>query len=132
MSLGDIRYVGKADGQSGLRKRIWGCHLNPNYLEKRHSKSQPKDDFQRSCKVLNGKGEICVDKSVLRRRIGRELKLAPGQAIDYILKNLAVSWVTFPPHVGDIPQIERELIRELNPRWNESGAKRDSEFQTDE
>lgn len=28
-----IKYVGSAVGINGLRKRIWGQHLNPNYLE---------------------------------------------------------------------------------------------------
>jgi len=44
---GEILYVGKASGRAGLRKRIWGQHLNPKYVETRESKFQPADDFQR-------------------------------------------------------------------------------------
>jgi hypothetical protein len=120
-STGEIFYIGKATGKTGLRKRIWGQHLNPNYLESRTAKFREEDAFQKSCGVLLA-GKVCVDKSVFRRSLGRRFQLAPGQAtVDYIRENLTVAWLTSDDLVGEIPRWEKDLIRELNPTLNVSG-----------
>ncbi len=122
---GDVLYVGKATGRAGLRRRIWGQHLNPKYVETRLAKFRPADEFQRSCGVMVA-GKVCVDKSVFRRSIGRRFRLAPGEdTVRYIKQNLAVAWLT-ADLVGDVQKCELELIRELKPALNVSGAEKAS------
>ena len=122
-SSGDVLYVGKASNRGGLRGRIWSQHLNPTYLESRETKFRTlADDFQRGCNVLRS-GNVCVDKSVFRRSIGRKFRLAPGEGtVRYIREHLSVAWVIFVPDlVREIPRFERELIRELKPSLNVAG-----------
>jgi hypothetical protein len=64
-------YVGKAAGSKGLRHRIWAQHLNPIYLEGRIEKITAADSFQLGCAVVL-RGQPRIDKSVLRRNIGRQ------------------------------------------------------------
>jgi hypothetical protein len=118
---GEVVYVGKATGKGGLRRRIGRQHLSATYLETRPEKFRTEDDFQRGCGFLKN-GKVCVDKSVFRRSIGRSQKLAPGApTVQYIRDNLDVAWLT-EDLIGDAPQAERDLIRELAPKLNVSGA----------
>ena len=117
----EVFYVGKATGRGGLRRRVGGQHLNPKYVETRPERFRPKDEYQRSCAVSVG-GKVCVDKSVLRRSLGRLFRIAPGKAsVQYILDTLAVAWIT-AEHISDIPKCEAELIRELKPKLNVCGV----------
>jgi hypothetical protein len=120
---GEVLYVGKATGRGGLRRRICSQHLNPKYLESRPEKLRAADEFQQSCGMRVG-GNVCVDKSVFRRSLGRRFRLAPGAGtVQYIRDNLALAWLT-ADLIGDVPKRERELIRELNPSLNVSGVSR--------
>jgi hypothetical protein len=108
-------YVGAASGR-GLRHRIWAQHLNANYLEGRAQKINQADFFQLGCAVV-ARGRPCIDKSVFRRNIGRQERIAPGQGtVDYIRQCFEVAWVLLPR--SEIIMLERELIARFGAKWN--------------
>jgi hypothetical protein len=122
---GKMVYIGRATGKSGLRRRI-RQHLNPKYLERRASKSYRADAFQRSCAVLIDGRPAAIDKSMLRKKIGRHHRLAPGQStVDYILDKLEISWLVLPNETDDqIHACEAALIRTWCPQFNGGSPKR--------
>ena len=119
-------YVGKAFGSSGLRRRIWGQHLSPSYLERREAKFRSQDTAQIQCSQELGRP--CVEKSVLRRSLACLYGFVPGeQTVEYMRENLLVSWfIVTPESTISVPDLELEVIRVLSPQLNVAGKKRDA------
>lgn len=106
-------YIGSATGKTGLYGRIHSQHLNSNYLETRISRSNIKDEFQISCqktkKNKSGTDVVCIDKSSLRKAIGRNHKVSPGEdTVAYINDNFKILYVTL-----ESADFELELTGEL-------------------
>ena len=134
--LNEPVYIGSATGKSGLYGRIHSQHLNPNYLETRISKSNTKDKFQLSCKKTkkdkNGKEVVCIDKSSLRKAIGRAHKIPPGDdTVSYIINNFNIFYITsensdfevklngmfkifVDQFIGDIVDSDTSLIQQIS------------------
>lgn len=118
---GEVVYVGVGVGKSGLYNRICNQHLNPRYLEFRQDKLTTDDGFQLEHavrqSVTDGIGSG-IDKSSLRRAIGRSLKLMPGEeTCQYILDNLQLKILTIENEVA-AKELARALIKEHRPRYN--------------
>jgi hypothetical protein len=62
-------------------------------------------------------GQPRIDKSVLRRNIGRRECIGPGQpTVDYIRERFEVAWVVTPQ--SKIAMLERGLIARLAAEWD--------------
>lgn len=69
---GHVVYVGKATGPGGLRHRIWGQRLNPNYLETRSELFNPKDAFHLENPVFRN-GKVCIEGESEHRKLAMTL-----------------------------------------------------------
>jgi hypothetical protein len=124
-------YIGSATGKNGLYGRIHTQHLNNIYTETRFSKDSIIDAFQVSCTKFNKQNKQYIDKSSLRKAIGRTHKIAPGnETAQYIrehftfytlnpLKNeiftkQAVSLIqSIIPNIDNSPEVEKSVSTEL-------------------
>lgn len=114
-------YIGCALGRKGLYDRIVSQHFNCKYLESRKNKINERDLYQIT-DCLNKNNKICIDKSVLRKNIGRLHKLGAGiETTQFILDNFYLSYITMDElniDKKEIKQLEKELIELYSPIYN--------------
>lgn len=112
-------YIGSATGRKGLKARIHEGHLKKSYLNNVFSKSSTLDQYQISLDVRNSNNKQVIDKSRLRLSVGREYKLAPGEAtVDYIKSNFDI--YTYVPDFNE--EFDKEaikLLRTITPEVTE-------------
>jgi hypothetical protein len=119
----EVVYIGAAAGELGLNHRIIKQHMNTRYLESKETKqSLIKDQFQWSCPIIkqakDGTEKKWIDKSALRKSVGRELCLKPGEeTVNYIKKNLYLKVFELRGK-KTLDALEKSLIEEYNPRFN--------------
>ena len=118
----EIVYIGIALGKNGLRHRICGQHLNPEYLEFRKEKHNSKDIFQLEHAIVkmrsNNQIKKGIDKSSFRKSIGRKLSIEPGVGTcNYILENLKLKVLTHEDAVF-VKELEKNLISSIQPVFN--------------
>ncbi|MCB2358668.1 hypothetical protein [Clostridium estertheticum] len=119
----EIMYVGCAWGEQGLYGRIIKKHLNENYLEYREEKHiKGKDDFQLK-NTINKNGKNYIDKSALRKNLGRILSLKPGyETVSYILTNFEFAYTILNKITKDeLLNLEKEVISLSSPIYNIQG-----------
>jgi len=72
--------------------------------------------FQLTCPV-EVRGERRIDKSVLRRNIGRRESIAPGEAtVNFIRARLEVAWAVL--QASEITHAERQLMSAFASRYD--------------
>lgn len=118
-----IVYIGIGIGTGGLKKRIVSQHLNAKYIEFRTEKHTHKDEYQLAHAIPrlsknNKTTRLGIDKSALRKAIGRRLDLKPGtETVDYILDNLYLK-VFETDDSKMIKALEIQLIKQFKPLFN--------------
>jgi hypothetical protein len=126
----EIVYIGSATGkEAGLYRRIIRQHLNPIYLEPRkHIHKESEDFFQLQNPVYTKKGEVAIDKSVLRKKVARAMQLQSGhESVNYLKRTFNVSFIILDDLTdAEILKLEKELINELEPKYNHRGIKKEN------
>lgn len=114
----EVVYIGSATGQKGLRGRICRQHLNPKYLEKRQGKWSKKDAFQIENKSYLA-GVQFIDKSMLRKKLGRFFEIPANQTKEFLWSNFKFFWFS-SPHLSneEVLSLEKKLIDRLRPVFN--------------
>jgi hypothetical protein len=117
----ELVYIGYGTGEKGLYNRIILQEYNPNYIEYRESVHCSKDFFQLSHSIIKKEGRILkkgIDKSALRKKIGRAYNVKPGkETIEYIMQNLYLKFYEIDD-IKQIKELKKNLIKEYNPKLN--------------
>ncbi|WP_281517287.1 hypothetical protein, partial [Vibrio parahaemolyticus] len=129
ISSQEIVYIGIAlNNRRGLKTRI-KLHLNPNALEYRVKKQSRKLDFFQLQHAIPRKSKktglttMGIDRSSLRKNIGRALLIKPGdETVKYITDNLTLE-VYECENKNLVRQMEKFFIDKYQPRFNIKGKK---------
>ncbi|MEZ9884634.1 hypothetical protein AB4374_12230 [Vibrio splendidus] len=108
-------YIGSATGKSGLYGRIHAQHVNESYTETRFSKTTKTDAFQVTCNMFNKQGKQYIDKSSLRKAIGRYHQIAPGKDTAQYIKDNLVFYVLNPSKNQQFKDMAIQLISSIIP-----------------
>lgn len=114
----EILYVGSATGKKGLRGRICGQHLNRKYVESRQERWSYLDSYQAGNPLLIA-GKLAIDKSTLRKKVGRKYRLYVHETTDFLIKNFFFYWCELISFNREkVLSIEKELILVTRPSLN--------------
>ena len=117
----ELVYIGYGTGKNGLYNRIISQEFNPNYIEYRESVHCSKDFFQLSNPIIKKEEGVLkkgIDKSALRKKIGRAYNVKPGkETIEYIMQNLYLKFCEIDD-IKQIKELKKNLKKEYKPKLN--------------
>ena len=95
--------------------RIHKQHLNDIYTETRFAKTTKVDAFQVSCLKFNKQNKQYIDKSSLRKSIGRVHQIAPGKETADYIRNHFIFYTLIPMNSHTFKKDAVNLIQSIIP-----------------
>lgn len=108
-------YIGSATGSTGLHRRIHTQHVNDIYVETRIRHNSKTDAFQIAFNRVNKNGDQYIDKSSLRKAVGRIHQLPPGHETAAFIRDNFQFYILNPNNTDLFKQRAVDMLKTIIP-----------------